>query len=311
MVVVAPVTWTGDGGVDPRQTKGNTYPKRLRMIDQFICGMLPSLLGHSALRPMMDQACAVDLGIGVVPITTTELYTALGGSASKLIGVDQDEGRIAGARKGYMKSGLTYRLGGFRLPMREGERVKLIRAMNLMRQYPQEEAREAVAQLVEQLEPGGVAVVGNCDLWGTFAVAGLHGKDLDGNHVHHGTLFSYDHTATKPRCRTSSFEPQRFREVMPEHLWHSSGTRGGEIDHFLHTWQQEVASLSGPSKPGAASSPSLRGSQFVASARATSKRQIRGIMKNGGWLERGLMFWRHPIGGPEPGAEETGRGHYW
>ena len=65
----------------------------------------------------------------------------------------------------------------------------MIRAMNVLRQYPEASARPALAQLVQQLEPGGLLVEGTCHPFGQVLVVGLYGKTSEGQMVHHGLLF--------------------------------------------------------------------------------------------------------------------------
>jgi hypothetical protein len=146
--------------------------------------------------------------------------------------------------------------------------------MNVLRQYPEEAARPAIAQLVAQLEPGGVLIEGTCHPFGQVMVVGLHGRSAEGNPVHHGLLF-----ATNFR---QGFEPGIFPPVLPKHLIHRM-VPGEAIHSFFEHWEHAAAVASSSRSFG------IR-QHFVASARILAER-VPGIELRERWLRRGWLFW--------------------
>jgi hypothetical protein len=111
----------------------------------------------------------VDLGYGASPVTTAELFTRLRAVHPRVevAGIEIDPVRVAAARP-YEREGLSFRLGGFELPV---ERPPvLVRAFNVLRQYDEAEAWAAWDRLCAGLAPGGELVEGTCDEIGRRAV---------------------------------------------------------------------------------------------------------------------------------------------
>lgn len=157
--------------LDGEITRGTTNPSRLRRVDRWITHAERPLL--SVPRPLL-----VDLGYGASPVTTFELYRRVREIASdaEVIGLEIDPGRVAAARRqlaelraaGDMMQGLSFGMGGFELPV--PRRPILVRALNVLRQYPEERAWTAWARLRDGLASGGVLVEGTCDEIGRRAV---------------------------------------------------------------------------------------------------------------------------------------------
>jgi SAM-dependent methyltransferase len=153
-------------------TRGTTNPARLRRVDRWITqAQLPVL--RAASRPLV-----VDLGFGASPVTTLELYRAVRAVVpdAEVTGLEIDPQRVADARRrlaavraaGAELPGLSFALGGFELPA--PRRPTLVRAFNVLRQYPEERAWTAWARLRAGLADGGVLVEGTCDEIGRLAV---------------------------------------------------------------------------------------------------------------------------------------------
>jgi hypothetical protein len=153
-------------------TRGTTAPGRLRRADRWITGPLrPVLLAGP--RPLV-----IDLGYGASPATTLELYRAVRAvaPAAEVTGLEVDPDRVAAARRvlasrraaGDPLAGLSFGPGGFELPA--ARRPALVRAFNVLRQYPEERAWAAWARLRAGLAPGGVLVEGTCDEIGRRSV---------------------------------------------------------------------------------------------------------------------------------------------
>ncbi|MCT2592812.1 class I SAM-dependent methyltransferase [Streptomyces sp. N2-109] len=153
-------------------TRGTTHPNRLRRMDRWIAQ------AHAPVLRRADEApLAIDLGYGAAPWTAVELMLRLRRTRpdAEVVGLEIDPARVAAARP-YERHGLSFRRGGFELPV---ERAPLlIRAANVLRQYPEEQVAGVWAQLRERLAPGGLLVEGTCDeigrrhVWVTLGAEG-------------------------------------------------------------------------------------------------------------------------------------------
>ncbi|WP_067796868.1 methylase [Actinomadura formosensis] len=161
-------------------TRGTTAPNRLRRIDRWIAATQAVPL-RSDPRPL-----AVDLGYGASPITTVELYTRLRpvSPGLEIVGIEIEPARVAaghaflaslnvaaggpGASAGRPYEGLSFRRGGFELPVPRPP--VLVRAFNVLRQYEEPAAWRAWDDLRARLAPSGVLVEGTCDEIGRRAV---------------------------------------------------------------------------------------------------------------------------------------------
>ena len=157
---------------DGEITRGTTNPSRLRRVDRWITQALPGVLRASA-RPLV-----VDLGFGASPVTTLELYRAvrLVVPQAEVTGLEIDPARVEAASRqlaalragGEELPGLSFRLGGFELPV--PRRPVLVRAFNVLRQYREDQVGAAWSRMRAGLADGGVLVEGTCDEIGRRAV---------------------------------------------------------------------------------------------------------------------------------------------
>lgn len=153
-------------------TRGTTAPNRLRRVDRWIAWACADLL-RRAPDPLV-----VDLGYGASPVTTVELATRLRRLRPdvEVVGIEIDRARVAAAAP-LARPGLEFRLGGFELPL-GGRRPVLVRALNVLRQYPETDVPRHWAALRERLAPGGLLVEGTCDERGrraTWVALGAEG----------------------------------------------------------------------------------------------------------------------------------------
>lgn len=116
---------------------------------------------HGELLRTGEPPLVVDLGYGASPVTTVELFTRLRAVRPELevVGLEIDQERVALARPAE-REGLSFRRGGFELA---GLRPLVVRALNVLRQYEEQPAREAWSTLLGGLAPGGLLVEGTCD----------------------------------------------------------------------------------------------------------------------------------------------------
>ncbi|WP_427155300.1 class I SAM-dependent methyltransferase [Streptomyces sp. TRM70308] len=138
-------------------TRGTTNPNRLRRMDRWIAAVHGPALRRAEAAPL-----AVDLGYGAAPWTAVELLTRLRRVRGdvRVTGLEIDPARVAAARP-YAREGLAFVRGGFELPLPDPP--LLVRAANVLRQYPEQDVPGAWSRLCARLAPGGLLVEGTCD----------------------------------------------------------------------------------------------------------------------------------------------------
>lgn len=152
-------------------TRGTTAPNRLRRFDRWILGTQATRL-LAATDPLV-----VDLGYGAHPVTTVELAGRLHGLDERIrvLGLEIDAERVRTAARFADPPRLDFAVGGFELA---GRRPVLVRACNVLRQYPPDAVPDAWAAMTGRLAPGGVVIDGTCDeigrrcCWITLDTAG-------------------------------------------------------------------------------------------------------------------------------------------
>lgn len=145
-------------------TRGTTNPNRLRRVDRWLAGPMASRL-RAAADPVV-----VDLGYGASPVTAVELLARLRRVRPDVcvVGVEIDPQRVSAAQP-LVRPGLSFVLGGFEVPLPDGRRPVVVRALNVLRQYPEEEVEPAWRAIRDRLAPGGLLVDGTCDEVGRLA----------------------------------------------------------------------------------------------------------------------------------------------
>lgn len=139
-------------------TRGTTGNNRLRRFDRWIAHLVAAQV-RSASAPL-----AVDLGFGAAPVTTRQWQRSLQviNPAAEVVGVEIDQGRVGAAR------GIISAIhGGFEIPTARTPLV--IRAANVLRQYPRDEVGPAWELMAARLAEGGWLVEGTCDEQGRLA----------------------------------------------------------------------------------------------------------------------------------------------
>jgi hypothetical protein len=134
-------------------TRGTTGVNRLRRSDRWlinddlVCARL-----CAAPDPLV-----VDLGYGASPWTTLELATRLRTVRAdvRVVGLEIDPERVVPDR-----DGVTFARGGFELARL---RPVLVRAFNVLRQYPESAVPDAWATILSGVAEGGLLVDGTCD----------------------------------------------------------------------------------------------------------------------------------------------------
>jgi len=137
---------------DGRVTRGTTGTNRLRRCDRWLAHLAAGRL-RTTPHPL-----AVDLGFGASPTTTLEWQRSLLAinPTTEVVGVEIDRERAAAAN-----SVITAIHGGFEIPTTR--RPLLIRAANVLRQYPRTDVEAAWQTMAGRLATGGWLVDGTCD----------------------------------------------------------------------------------------------------------------------------------------------------
>ena len=138
-------------------TRGTTGHNRLRRSDRWL---VHSSRVRTALQAAADPL-VVDLGYGAKPVTTLELAIRLREVRRdvRVVGLEIEPERVR-AGQAAAQPGVEFALGGFELA---GHRPILVRAFNVLRQYPVEEVAGAWDAMRGRIAPGGLIVDGTCD----------------------------------------------------------------------------------------------------------------------------------------------------
>jgi SAM-dependent methyltransferase len=223
-------------------TRGTTGTNRLRRVDRWIA-QSPSL--RRAADPLV-----VDLGFGASATTTLELHQRLARMRPdvEVVGLEIDPNRVRTATAS-AKPGVSFALGGFEVPLPNGRRPIVIRALNVLRQYDEPEVLEHWHRMVDRLQPDGILVEGTC------------------NEV--GRVASWvDAAAAGPRTLTISLrladveKPSIVAERLPKVLIHRN-VDGEGIHRYLRDldriWQVHAPlRIYGPSQRWAATAESMK-----------------------------------------------------
>lgn len=108
-------------------TRGTTGTNRLGRVDRWIA-QLPAF--RRAPEPLV-----VDLGYGASATTVLELHQRLSRVRlqTEVLGIEIDPARVALATAS-ARPGVSFRLGGFEVPLPEARTATVIRALNVLRQ---------------------------------------------------------------------------------------------------------------------------------------------------------------------------------
>lgn len=145
-----------------RITRGTTGTNRLRRVDRWIAAH-PAFL--TAERPIV-----ADLGYGAAPWTAAELFDRLRAvrPGTRVIGIEIDPDRVTAAAS-HARPGLDFVLGGFELPLPDGASPAIVRAMNVLRQYEEDEVPAAWRRMAGRLAGDGLLIEGTSNEVGRIA----------------------------------------------------------------------------------------------------------------------------------------------
>jgi hypothetical protein len=272
-------------------THGKTARNRLRRVDTFLLGYDPALLRR--WDGDFAGALFVDLGYGAEPFTTLESAARLRrvNPQLRVLGVEIDPQRVAAAQP-FADEQTHFRLGGFNLPLQidpsgRPERVRVIRAFNVLRQYQETEVADAYTLMARGVLPGGLLVEGTADPLGRIWVANVLRRTAAsmtsaGEPESHSAVWQAEALVLSTNFR-AGFEPGVFQTVLPKNLIHRMAP-GEPIYDFFQAWKQATLETAAFRVWGARQ-------WFVASARRLAATGYR-IDLHGRWLRRGYLVWR-------------------
>jgi hypothetical protein len=253
-------------------TRGKTASNRLRRVDNFILLYEPSLLTRTD-APFADSLF-VDLGYGFDARTTLESAARFRrvNPGLRILGVEIDRERVEAALP-HADEKTFFRLGGFNLPLQQGETVRLIRAFNVLRQYEEEDFAPAYERLAQYVLPGGLMIEGTSNPFGSVWCANLARRLESGAWDMEALVFS-----TNFRL---GFDPEEFQTILPKNLIHHV-VRGEPIHDFFEAWKRSAAETSALKTYGARQ-------WFIAAAERLAERD-HAVESQRKWLAKGYLI---------------------
>jgi len=254
-------------------TRGKTASNRLRRVDNFILLYEPSLLTRR--DGLFARALFVDLGYGFDPRTTLESAARFRRASPDLpiLGVEIEKERVEAALP-YADERTFFRLGGFNLPIKEGEHVRLIRAFNVLRQYEEKDFAPAYERLAQYVLPGGLMIEGTSMPYGQVWCANLARRVESGSWKMEALVFSTNFHL--------GFDITDFQAVLPKNLIHHV-VPGEPIHDFFEAWRQSAAETTALKTYG------LR-QWFIHSAESLAQKGYK-INLQKKFLSRGWLIW--------------------
>jgi len=279
-------------------TRGKTASNRLRRVDNFIILYEPSLLTRTdvpfAPHPQLDQnercgaadSLFVDLGYGFDARTTLESAARFRrvNPDLRILGVEIDKERVEAALP-YADDKTFFRLGGFNLPLKDSETVRLIRAFNVLRQYEEKDFIPAYERLAQYVLPGGLMIEGTSNTFGSIWCANVVRKKLDSDRSQASEVqshWNFEALVFSTNFR-SGFNVEEFQTILPKNLIHRV-VKGEPIFDFFEAWKRAAAETSAAKAYGS--------KQWFALAAENLARKGFKIDLHRKWLSKGWMIWK-------------------
>ena len=282
-------------------TRGKTASNRLRRVDNFI------LLYESALLTRTDGlfvgSMFVDLGYGFDARTTLEsaLRFRRVNPDLKILGVEIEKERVEVALP-FADDKTFFRLGGFNLPLKTGEHVRLIRAFNVLRQYEEKDFAPACERLAQYVLPDGLMIEGTSNPFGSIWCANVvrrvgnvalseaksRGYEKLKTLRSFGDSLRVTNTDWKFEALVFStnlrlgFDVEEFQTILPKNLIHHV-VQDEPIYDFFEAWKLSAKETIALKTYGAKQ-------WFVASAEALAQKGYR-INLQKKFLSKGYMIW--------------------
>lgn len=254
-------------------TRGKTADNRLRRVDNFVLLYEPALLTRRDGE--FADALFVDLGYGFDARTTLESAARFRrvNPNLKILGVEIENERVEAALP-FSDDKTFFRLGGFNLPLQKNERVRLIRAFNVLRQYEEADFTSAYETLAPYILDGGLMVEGTSTPFGQLWSANIARKESNG--------WKFEALAFSTNFRMG-FNVEEFQTILPKNYIHRV-TRGEPIYDFFEAWKKSAAETSHIKVFGLKQ-------WFAASAESLAQKGYK-IDLHKKWLSKGWLLWR-------------------
>ncbi|MBI2757609.1 MAG: methylase [Chloroflexi bacterium] len=254
-------------------TRGKTASNRLRRVDNFILLYEPALLTRTDGR--FARSLFVDLGYGFDARTTLESAERFRRVNPDLgiLGVEIDKERVEAALP-FADDKTFFRLGGFNLPLLEGESIRLIRAFNVLRQYEEVDFAPAYERLAQYVLPGGLMIEGTSNPFGSIWAANIVRKMESGEWKFEALVFSMNFRL--------GFDVEEFQTILPKNLIHRV-IPGESIYDFFEAWKRAATETVAAGVYGTRQ-------WFGAAAQSLARGGYKvNVQKK--WLSKGWLIW--------------------
>ena len=254
-------------------TRGKTADNRLRRVDNFILMYEPALLTRRDGE--FADALFVDLGYGFDARTTLESAARFRriNPDLKILGVEIDKERVETALP-FADARTFFRLGGFNLPLEKNERVRLIRAFNVLRQYDENDFAPAYQTLAPYILDGGLMIEGTSNPHGSIWVANVARKELEAWRFEALVFSTNFHLG---------FNIEGFQTTLPKNYIHRV-IPGEPIHNFFEAWKKSAAETVHAKTFGLKQ-------WFAAAAESLAQKGYK-IDLHKKWLGKGWLIWR-------------------
>jgi hypothetical protein len=242
----------------------------------------PSLLTRTD-GPFAD-AMFVDLGYGFEARTTLESAARFRrlNPDLKILGVEIDKERVDKALP-FADDKTFFRLGGFNLPLKHGEAVRLIRAFNVLRQYEEKDFAPAYERLAQYVLPGGLMIEGTSNPFGSIWCANVVRRLESEEHALSSTEgWKFEALVFSTNFRRG-FTVEEFQTILPKNLIHHV-VKGELIFDFFEAWKQSAAETAAMKTYGA--------KQWLVAAAERLAARGYAIESQRKWLTKGYLIWK-------------------
>ena len=283
-------------------TRGKTASNRLRRVDNFILLYEPALLTRTTSTPLspgsrlfaprlplnqderrgVADSLFVDLGYGFDARTTLESAARFRrvNPDLKILGVEIDKERVEAALP-FADDKTFFRLGGFNLPLTDGEHVRLIRAFNVLRQYEEKDFAPAYERLAQHVLPGGLMIEGTSNPFGSIWCANVARRTLESDSLLSNIGDWRIEALVFSTNFRMGFDVEEFQTILPKNLIHHV-VPGEPIYDFFEAWKQSAKETAALKTYGVKQ-------WFIASAEALAEKGYRiNVQKK--FLSKGFMI---------------------
>ena len=269
-----------------QSTRGKTASNRLRRVDNFILLYEPSLLTRT--DGLFADAMFVDLGYGFDARTALESAARFRrvNPGLKILGVEIDKERVETALP-FADEKTFFRLGGFNLPLKEDEHVRLIRAFNVLRQYEEKDFAPAYERLAQYVLPGGMMIEGTSNPFGSIWAANVVRRLGDANfrEPRIGELetggWKFEALVFSTNFRLG-FDVEEFQTILPKNFVHHV-VPGEEIYDFFKAWKHSAKETASFKTYGAKQ-------WFISAAESLARRGYK-VNVQRKFLSKGYLIW--------------------